>query len=213
MLPFQRARQPDQKTQRRDAILAAAADLFDAHPLDAIRIDAIAQRAGIAKGSVYSYFATKETIFLHLLMREVDLWCDDLIARLAPLPSPVGADTLCDALLDSLRDRDRLLRLLARLASDLEPALSAEDALTFKRWLLARMAVVGVRVELAAPWLAGQGARTLLRLHALIAGLWPMAHPRGPMRDVLARPEMAPLRVDLWDELHVLLLALLRAPR
>lgn len=213
MEPFIRARQDSQKEQRRAAILDAASALFDAQPVGAISIDAIARACGVAKGSIYSYFTTKEEIFLGVLMREVDQWCDALVSHLVTLPPPVSHEALCDAILTTLLPRERLLRLLSRLAADLEPHISADAALAFKRWLLSRSAVVGVRMELAAPWIApGQGGRVLLRLNALIAGLWPMANSSGPMAVVLDRPEMAALCVDFPKELRAMLLATLKHP-
>jgi len=51
------------KTEVRERLLAAAAEEFAAAGFDAARIDTIAARAGVAKGSVYNYFSTKEDLF------------------------------------------------------------------------------------------------------------------------------------------------------
>ncbi|MCA9688374.1 MAG: TetR family transcriptional regulator, partial [Myxococcales bacterium] len=53
---FQRARSDAQKEQRRAAILQAAAALLDEGSLEAVGLNAIARRAGIAKSNVYRYF-------------------------------------------------------------------------------------------------------------------------------------------------------------
>ena len=47
----------------RDALLAAALDVFLANGFQAARIEDIAQLAGVGKGSVYLHFATKEELF------------------------------------------------------------------------------------------------------------------------------------------------------
>jgi AcrR family transcriptional regulator len=47
----------------REALLAAALDVFLAHGFQAARIEDIAHRAGVGKGSVYLHFATKEELF------------------------------------------------------------------------------------------------------------------------------------------------------
>lgn len=47
----------------RDALLAAALEVFLVHGFQAARIEDIAQRAGVGKGSVYLHFATKEALF------------------------------------------------------------------------------------------------------------------------------------------------------
>src|SRR5271166_7599 len=52
---------------RRDAILDAALDEFSARGFAAARLDDVADRAGVAKGTIYLYFADKETLFQELI--------------------------------------------------------------------------------------------------------------------------------------------------
>lgn len=52
---------------RRDAILAAALDEFSVGGFAATRLDDVARRAGIAKGTIYLYFRDKETLFQELV--------------------------------------------------------------------------------------------------------------------------------------------------
>jgi AcrR family transcriptional regulator len=51
------------KSRRIRSILAAALDEFVDKGFAAARLDAIAERAGVAKGTIYLYFDTKETLF------------------------------------------------------------------------------------------------------------------------------------------------------
>lgn len=46
----------------RDRILAAALDLFEEHGFDATAVPEIAKRAGVATGSIYRYFASKDEL-------------------------------------------------------------------------------------------------------------------------------------------------------
>jgi AcrR family transcriptional regulator len=52
---------------RREAILAAALDEFSAQGFEAARLDDVAKRAGIAKGTIYLYFRDKESLFQELI--------------------------------------------------------------------------------------------------------------------------------------------------
>ena len=62
---------PDVRTQRRgerrDAILAAALEEFAARGFAAARLDDVARRAGVAKGTIYLYFRDKESLFQELV--------------------------------------------------------------------------------------------------------------------------------------------------
>jgi AcrR family transcriptional regulator len=52
---------------RRDAILDAALDEFSARGFEAARLDDVAKRADVAKGTIYLYFKDKEDLFQELI--------------------------------------------------------------------------------------------------------------------------------------------------
>jgi AcrR family transcriptional regulator len=52
---------------RRSAILAAALEEFTARGYEGARLDDVAKRAGVAKGTIYLYFADKEALFQDLV--------------------------------------------------------------------------------------------------------------------------------------------------
>src|SRR5437764_9289928 len=53
--------------ERRDAILTAALDEFSTRGFEAARLDDVARRAGVAKGTIYLYFRDKESLFQELI--------------------------------------------------------------------------------------------------------------------------------------------------
>jgi AcrR family transcriptional regulator len=55
------------EASRRDAILAAALDEFSARGFATARLDDVARRAGVAKGTIYLYFRDKEALFQELV--------------------------------------------------------------------------------------------------------------------------------------------------
>ncbi len=57
--------------ERRDAILAAALDEFAARGFAATRLDDVARRADVAKGTIYLHFADKEALFEELIRIEL----------------------------------------------------------------------------------------------------------------------------------------------
>jgi AcrR family transcriptional regulator len=56
----------------RNAILEAAAELLLAQGLGAVSMDAVAERAGISKATIYRWWPTKETLALETLYHEWD---------------------------------------------------------------------------------------------------------------------------------------------
>jgi len=53
--------------ERREAILSAALDEFSTRGFEAARLDDVARRAGVAKGTIYLYFRDKESLFQELI--------------------------------------------------------------------------------------------------------------------------------------------------
>jgi AcrR family transcriptional regulator len=53
--------------ERREAILAAALDEFSTRGFEAARLDDVAKRACVAKGTIYLYFRDKENLFQELI--------------------------------------------------------------------------------------------------------------------------------------------------
>jgi AcrR family transcriptional regulator len=67
-----RKRRPASPEARRADILAAALEEFTARGFEAARLDDVAKRAGVAKGTIYLYFADKEALFQELVRSMVN---------------------------------------------------------------------------------------------------------------------------------------------
>jgi len=65
--PAKRAARAERSAARREAILSAALDEFSASGFAATRLDDVARRAGVAKGTIYLYFRDKESLFQELI--------------------------------------------------------------------------------------------------------------------------------------------------
>jgi AcrR family transcriptional regulator len=57
----------ERSAARREAILSAALDEFSSRGFEAARLDDVAKRAGVAKGTIYLYFRDKESLFQELI--------------------------------------------------------------------------------------------------------------------------------------------------
>jgi AcrR family transcriptional regulator len=61
--PVPRARSEEERRAKLEAILAAALDVFVEKGFADARLDDVAARAGVAKGTIYLYVASKEALF------------------------------------------------------------------------------------------------------------------------------------------------------
>ena len=91
-LPLPKPNRAERAAERRQAIIEAALDEFIARGFAATRLDDIAKRAGVAKGTIYLHFKDKESMFEELIRTAIV----PLVGRMQG-PPPAGA-TVRDAI-------------------------------------------------------------------------------------------------------------------
>ena len=77
----------ERAAERRGAIIEAAMDEFIARGFAATRLDDVARRAGVAKGTIYLHFKDKESMFEELIRTAIV----PLVIRLTSTPPSPGA--------------------------------------------------------------------------------------------------------------------------
>ncbi|HEX6290394.1 MAG TPA: TetR family transcriptional regulator [Herpetosiphonaceae bacterium] len=209
-----RAVRDEQKQERRQALLDVAWQLFQATSYQALTINEIADRTGLAKGTVYLYFKTKEELFLSLQEQQFEAWFGEVDARLRALDSSQqdhGAIQQIVAILaETLAHRPGFTRLLAIMHSILEQNIDFATAARFKAMLLLHVSQTGALLEAHLHFLQpGQGAQVLLRIHALTIGLQHLADPAPIVRRVLDEREMQIFAIDFAHEFSATVYALL----
>jgi AcrR family transcriptional regulator len=196
MTTTQRARSASDKQERRAHILSTALALWEEHTFTSFTMAQVAARSGLAKGTLYLYFATKEELLLALLEGELDAWFAGLDAGLGEAGA-WDAERAAALICGALEGRPALVRLLPIAASILEHNIPAATARAYKEGLLAHLARSAPRLEARLTFLTpGDGAWVLQQVYALIVGLGQMADPAPTVRHVLDEEAMAPLRVD-----------------
>ncbi len=197
---LRRAHGAEDKSERRAAILRAAETLLRADPSAGFSVEVLAKSAGLAKGTVYLYFRTREEILLAVHEQQVHGLFDVFEAALdAP-----GADarSVLEAGIGYHRKRPESYALAGRCRSYLDAGVSIEAAVAYKLGLGPRIAALGARIDALIPGLApGEGAALLMNSHALIIGLWQLADTPPRMRKAMQRPELALFRIDFERQL------------
>jgi AcrR family transcriptional regulator len=210
VLPL-RARKDEDKEARRQLILDEALKLYTGTSYAEVKMADVAERAKLAKGTVFLYFPTKEALFLALLEELLFAWFEKLRGLLDCAEERWRGARLARTVAESLEGEEALTRLLTLLQTVLEQNVTTEQVRGFKERLLEAVAGTGVLLEQRLAFLKpGEGGRFFIHLHALVAGLRQMADVPPVAREVLDAPHMAPLRVDFTRELTDALTTLLR---
>lgn len=116
---------PELTNVRREEIINACEKLYRTMSFKEITIKEIGSATSFTRTSIYNYFQTKEEIFLALVEREYNLWCDDLEKTMQETDY-MSKDEFADALARSLDRRRQLLKLLSMNHYDMEENSSLE---------------------------------------------------------------------------------------
>lgn len=189
----QRAIQAEDKRERHDAILDAAERVLGGSPQQAVGVAAVAHEAGLAKGTVYLYFPSKEELLLAVHERRIDGFFRDL-DRLVAQPS-IDFDAVFGLTRRHLIDPPLFLPLAAHCFGLMAQSLPPATALAFKQRMATRLERAGAGLDRHLRAVTPGAAVALLRRsYALIVGLWQMS-VGGGVPCALAEPVASPALV------------------
>jgi AcrR family transcriptional regulator len=173
---FLRARRPEHKRQRYEAILGAARELAVRDGVGAVSLADIAARVGMHKSALLKYFGTREEIFLRLSEGEWQEWADGVVAE---LESPDAAPERVPAIMArSIAQRPLFCQLLIYSPLTLEHNVSLDAARSAKHAAMHAADDVSNSLHRALPALDRAACLDLLVMTGLVAaGLWQATHP------------------------------------
>ncbi len=147
-----RARRAEDKGERAAAILKAGREIWSRRSWSDFTMGEVAAHAGVVKGTLYLYFATKEDLLQAMFAGMVDDYLNDVERTLEKRSGKWTASHVAHAFAGNLRGREMFLRLPSSLP---EP----------------RLAKTAMLIERRLPVKRGESMRFLRRTFALLNGL------------------------------------------
>lgn len=210
MATRKRAVNAEQKEARKRTILQAGYDMFADLDYDDVNVASVARRSGIAKGTVYLYFNTKEELFLELCRDAFLRWYGAMEEGLKEERKPVSIPRVVALFADTLEADPEFLRLLAILHSRLEQNVEAETLLAFRRDIRDGAVRLGNAMEEHLDFVnRGEGAVLVIRIQALIIGLQHMAAPPADIASDLDSGDLEIFNINLGSALKETLTVLM----
>ena len=218
------ARAPEAKQRRKEEIAQAAFGLFAEKSYAEITVAQVADRAELAKGTVYLYFKTKEEVFLYAVEQEEESWLNDLSRRFARIGRrKASATTVARAIgkevAEAIRARHQFLQLLTRLRSAVEERADVDAIIEMKRRTLARVRLPVKQLAELVPGLdEEQSLQLLLWIHMLVVGCASILECRQDVKEVIEEsPDLQPFRfyneAGLADAVAAVILGTIEARR
>jgi AcrR family transcriptional regulator len=207
---LQRARSPEAKHQREQAILDAAARLGAAQGIRTVTLTDIAQAVGLHKSAMLRYFETREQIFLKLTAAGWRDWSADLRGELGQLKPGAHPEVIAEAFAQTLTARPMFCDLLAQAPLNLERNVSIDSVRSFKLVTLEEVAAITAELERLLSLTEQQAVDVIATATSLAGALWQMATP-GPEVQHLYRtdPRLAHAVVEVAPRLTRVLAAVL----
>jgi AcrR family transcriptional regulator len=200
---FQRARSPQHKAERREAILAAAAQLAVRDGVRQVTLTEIAAAVGVHKSALLRYFETREQIFLELTGRAWIEWAEAMRAALGEIAPVDDGGATAGALAHGFAARPLLCDLIPHTALNLERHVSTEAVRSYKLTSLGAVESVADALGGPLPDLSIDDRRQLVSTTALLAGaMYQIATPPPPLAELYATdPQLGHALIDLEPRL------------
>lgn len=180
-----RAIGPEEKEQRRRLILDAAERLWLEDPERMANMAEIAQAAGVAKGTVYLYFRSKEELLLAMHERHNGLFFDSVIRRTKQL-EPMTIEEMIGLIREWLIATPAFLPLATLCHGLMERHIPLETAYDFEVRTHAQLDQVVASLQRHFPSLT---QALMLQSYALTLGLWQLLRP-SPLKELMRRREL-----------------------
>lgn len=202
-MTWHRARSAEQIEDRMNAIITAAAQLFECHRFEDISLVMIGQRINFTRSNVYRYFDSKEEIFLQLLLRDIAAFR----SALSQLPPPSDHATFCQQWLTASLNQPRLVKLFSLLYQMLEHHASQEALFAFKRGLATEHQAL---TQLLQAWFpqAEQVEGFLLAQLPMISGMYPLLTMSAVQQQALQQAGLPAAQSDYRSLLSQSIMAL-----
>jgi AcrR family transcriptional regulator len=211
MVILHRAVQAEDKAARRAAILDAAEALLAEDSENFASVAQVAEAAGLAKGTVYLYFGTKEEIIMAVHERHSLTLFDHIDAMFADTGTPLTVERSIESFCDFVRATPLYLQLGGFCHLTMERNINVEVVYQFRLQISARLQKAGAMLEKRFPALPPLGGMHLLHdTYAFALGAWQLAEPSKVEHEMNMRPGMEYFRRDFYQDLRRGLLALWR---
>ena len=163
----QRARSSEQKALRRHAVLETAEVYFKEVGYEAFSMAQLAKKSGVAKGTLYLYFKTREELFLTLYEQSLIRWSQIFIGSLS---STMTSKAYAQSLYKTTQADGVFLPLLIRLEHVIEHNVAIPRLIESKRVFINQVEAVAAATSTALRLSTAQATEVVKTMGVLLIG-------------------------------------------
>lgn len=201
-----RARDGDQKQARKQTLMDAGWKLFLQHG-QMPSVSQVVQSAGLAKGTFYIYFKTKEELFLELMSGALNEFFQVLNESLGN--KDIELEAYVDVFVRKFHKDHMLIKLGALLAGVLEQNTEEEAVKKFKMNLVCQLKKAANVLHDRFPVIdEHHAARMILRSYSVLLGVAQLIPSSPTQTRLMQDPALSVLALDFGEEAKAILQAL-----
>ena len=175
---------------RREKLIDACEKLYQTKTFDEITLKEIGDEAEFTRTAIYSYFQTKEEIFLALLQREYGKWIKEL-ENIEQTKVKLTASKLAKMLALSLQNRVQLLKLVSMNLYAIEENSRPENLVEFKKTYKAAVGALENCLKKLKPALSEAEIEAFIyQFLPFMFGLYPYAFPSVKQKSAMKKAGM-----------------------
>jgi len=163
----QRARSAEQKALRRHAVLEAAETYFREVGYEAFSMTQLAKKTGVAKGTLYLYFKTREELFLTLYEQSLIRWSNIFIGTLY---DSMTSKAYAQSLYNTTKADRAFLPLLIRLEHVIEHNVAVPRLIESKQIFIQQVEVIAKLTSTALRLSTAQAREIVKTMGVLLIG-------------------------------------------
>ena len=163
----QRARSTEQKMLRRRAVLEAAEMYFFEVGYEAFSMSKLAKNAGLAKGTLYLYFQTREELFLTLYEESLIRWSQVFIDDLS---DSMTSKVYAQKLFSTASADGTFLPLLVRLEHMIEHNVAIPRLISSKQMFINQVEILAEATSISLSLSEAQATEVVKTMGVLLIG-------------------------------------------
>lgn len=128
---FERARNDEQKNIRIKQITDSARHLFENNKYENITLSGIARELSFTRANLYKYVASKEEVFLYIIIEDISKWNDDIVNRFKESVE-ITKEKFARIWTQSFIDHSHMIKAMSIMYSVIEKNVTVEKLTDFK---------------------------------------------------------------------------------
>jgi AcrR family transcriptional regulator len=205
---FVRARTKEQISSRQEEIINACDVLFIRYGYEGVKFQSISEITSFKRPTIYIYYKTKDEVLLDLLKKEMQDW-DKVMQKVIHATETMTKEQYCTFLAENVVSRDKMLRLLAILCTNIENQCGLEKLTEFKKEV--RGVFITLRESLDKYFPQTDLSKKnffMTSFFSYIHGLYPLAHLSKKQIDAMTLGGMEYIPFDFKETFYKAILIL-----